>query len=392
VTRDTLKTRVMFVSAAMATLTAVTAGADVTVEQKTTFDLSSLIHANGGMTTSISGDKKREDSETHCDGMMSIVCGNLQGGEIVRLDRDLTWRLQPKKKTYREEPFATPEQIAQMRAKMKATLEKLQSCPVSQTQQPVDKSKCVMSTPKIDVHKTGDKLAIAGHDAERSNATLTESCTNSDTGSVCDTVVVLDVWLTQDNVHGAEDRKASAMAYAKKLGLDDPQGAMRGDFAKYLAPYQSQIKQITDKSSDLKGQPLKTSLRVLMGGAQCKEMTKTDGSKAEASDAGSASPVPNPLAGAQQAGKAIGSLVGGLFGKKKTPDSQAPAAPTAADAAVDPYAQYIQLVRFNIETTAINADAIPANRFEIPPDWKKEEPKPAKAGGDEEVQCPKTGS
>ena len=394
-TRDVTKTCVnIFFATAMAFALASGAGADVTVEQKTTFNLSSIIHANGGTTISTAADKQREDSETHCEGMMSIVCGNLQNGEIVRLDRGLTWRLRPKKKTYREEPFATPEQIAQIRAKMKAAMEKLQSCPVSKAQQPVDTSKCVMSSPKIDVHKTGDKLVIAGHEAERSAATLTESCTNRDTGSVCDTVVVLDIWLTQDKLEGTDDRKAFAMAYAKKLGLNDPQDAMRGEMAKYLAPYQSQIKQLTDKSSDLKGQPLKTSLRVVMGGAQCKEMTNADGSsKADGSDDVAASPV-NPLAGAAQAGKAIGSMVGGLFGKKKAVDSQTPA-PAPADAVpavADPYAQYAQLVGFTVETTAINTDAIPASRFEIPADWKKEEPKAVKGGGDDEVQCPKTGS
>jgi len=63
---------------------------------------------------------------------------------------------------------------------------------------------------------------------------------------------------------GADDRRVFEQAYAKKLGLDDAQGVLRGEFAKFLAPYQSQIKQLTDKSSDLKGQPLKTSLRVMM--------------------------------------------------------------------------------------------------------------------------------
>src|SRR4029077_9789341 len=194
---------------------------------------------------------------------------NKRGGEIVRLDRGVTWRLHPDKKTYAEEACATPEELAQMRAKMQARLEKMRSCPVSQKQQPIDKSKCEMSPPKIDVHKTDDKMSIAGHDTQRTLATLTETCTNKETGDVCDTVVAIDVWLTQDQLPGTGDRRAYDQAYAKKLGLVDEQGALRSEFAKFLAPYQSQIKQLQDKSSDLKGQPLKTSLRVLMGGQQC---------------------------------------------------------------------------------------------------------------------------
>jgi hypothetical protein len=195
-----------------------------------------------------------------------------------------------------------PEDLAQMRAKMQARIEQMRSCPVSQKQQPIDKSKCEMSPQKIDVHKTDDNISIAGHDAQRTLATLTETCTNKDTGDVCDTVVALDVWLTQDKLPGAEDRRAFDQAYAKKLGLVDEQGAMRGEFAKFLAPYQSQIKQLTDKSSDLKGQPLKTSLRVLMGGPQCSNAK----SKSSESADNSAEDHRNPANDVEQAYKENG--------------------------------------------------------------------------------------
>src|SRR6202030_4640864 len=140
-----------------ATLGATAAQADVTVQSKNTLDVASMIRMHGASTTSITSDKKRDDTESHCEGMMSLVCGNLHGGEIVRLDRGLTWHLEPDKKSYREDIFATPEELAQMRAKMQARLEKMRSCPVSPRQQPIDKSKCEMSPPKIDVRKTDDK-------------------------------------------------------------------------------------------------------------------------------------------------------------------------------------------------------------------------------------------
>ena len=41
-----------------------------------------------------------------------------------------------------------------------------------------------------------------------------------------------------------------------------------------LVSYDTQTKQLTDKSGDFKGQPLKTSLRVMMGGQQCKMKAK----------------------------------------------------------------------------------------------------------------------
>jgi hypothetical protein len=128
------KNRVWGVAASTITCTLIgtSVHADVTVQQKTSLDVASVIRMHGASTSSITTDKKREDTESHCEGMMSLLCGNVQGGEIVRLDRDVTWHLEPDKKRYREQVFATPAQIAAMHAKMQATLEKMQSCPVSQ--------------------------------------------------------------------------------------------------------------------------------------------------------------------------------------------------------------------------------------------------------------------
>jgi hypothetical protein len=174
---------------------------------------------------------------------------------------------------------------------------------------------------------------------------------------------------------------------------------------------------LTDKSSDLKGQPLKTSLRVMMGGQQCSATAKakSNGSSSADSAAGSPNPIANVAQAGQAAGKAIGSALGGLFHKKKTDDassaggaattpdaasstSPAPAAapaaatvaaPAAAPLAPDPYAQLVQLASFTTETVAISTEAVAAGRFDVPPDWKKDVPKAARQG-DDDFTCPKT--
>jgi hypothetical protein len=382
---------------AAASFAAAVVHADVTIEQRMTLDVVSMIRTHGSSTTNITADKKREDSESHCEGMMSLVCGNVRGGEIVRLDRGLTWRLEPDKKRYREDVFATPEELAEMRNKMQARLDKMRSCPVSQKQQPIDKSKCEMSPPKIDVHKTDDKMSIAGHDAQRTVATLTETCTNKDTGEVCDTVVAVDLWLTQEKLPGAGDRRTFDQAYAKKMGLVDEQGALRGEFAKFLAAYQSQIKQLLDKSSDLKGQSLKTAFRVLIGGQQCSTTAKMGSANRDNPAGGSGDPMANVAQAGKALGSSVGNLVGGLFHKKKTGDSQTgadaatPPDAAAATVAPDPYAQFVKLAAFTTETVTINTDAIPAGRFEVPGDWKKDEPKVSKQV-DDDFTCPKSGN
>lgn len=381
--------RVICASAFLYASSSATVRADVTIQQTTALNVASIIQMHGATTTSLTADKKREDTESHCEGVMSIVCGNVQSGEIVRLDKEVTWRLEPKKKRYQEQAFATPEELAAMRAKIEANLQKMRSCPVSQQQQPIDKSKCEISPPKFDAYKTDDKASIAGHDAQRTSATMTETCTNKDTGEVCDTIFVLDVWLTQEKLPGFSERTSFDSAYAKKLGLIETLGMLKGQAAQYLAPYQAQIKRLTDKSADFKGQPLKTSVRVLIGGKQCNSMAKT------AEGSGHSSDNSNPMAGAAEAGKALGSLVGGLFHKKKAVDSTdsaatpAPSTGAPPPSTADPYAQfYTQLASFSIETVSITIDSVPTSRFEVPADWTKEVPKATQ--DDRDYTCPKT--
>jgi hypothetical protein len=139
----------------------------------------------------------------------------------------------------------------------------------------------------------------------------------------------------------------------------------------------------------------------MMGGQQCSSTAKmkSNGSAGADNSAGNG----NPMNNVAQAGKAIGSALGGLFHKKKTDDSQSGAAtpsdsastadappPAAAPGTPDPFAQYVQMAAFTSETVTISTDPIPADRFEVPADWKKIVPAPSKKGEDE-FTCPKSG-
>jgi len=79
----------------------------VTIQQQSVFDLS-IIKAHSESTEYATSDKQRRESALHCEGLMSLLCGNSESGEIIRLDRDVQWTLQPKKKEYLERPFYPP--------------------------------------------------------------------------------------------------------------------------------------------------------------------------------------------------------------------------------------------------------------------------------------------
>jgi hypothetical protein len=393
-------------------LPAATTLADVTETKTITLNMA-IAKINSTDTERYAGDKKRNDTETRCEGfLLSMICGDKKGGEITRLDKDLTWGLEPAKKRYTEKPFPTPEQRAEAQRKAAEMMAKLKSCPAAPKQNASDTSKCEMSPPKIDIKSTNETATLAGHQARRSIVTLTQTCANKGTGDACDTIVRLDSWLTQDEIAGTAEKTAFRKAYAKKLGLDEAAEMAMPQMQTLLAPYADALRQANAKAGDLKGYPLKTTVSIAMGGEHCAatkaqpQLPSGGGAVGNATDAaaGAAETSATGAAGnaageavahsagggitgmiAGSAAGAFGSkLVGGLFAKK-------PTTPTKPDSgtATDQTANTIQLVELTMETTAITSDPIPGDQFNVPANWKLYQPKPP---SEHEVQCPKAGN
>lgn len=386
------------------------ARADVTVHEATSFDLA-VIKAHGTSTEMTSVDRQRRDSDLHCEGLFSIFCRNVQSGEITRLDKDVIWRLDPKKKQYEETAFPSAEQRVLAQQKLKENLDKLQHCPaVQQRTTAPDTSKCELSPPKLDVIPSDQHATIAGHDTRLTQLALTQSCRDRQTGDTCDFVIGMDSWLTQDSIPGVTDRQQFRQAYAKKIGSDDVQAETAKQLQQFLAPYKDNLEQLKARAGEFKGYPLRSTFRVSIGGehcAQAKQAEQQAGSgnvlqdasqaagqaaaasatSAAASEAGSAvgRATGNSLGGSilgSAAGSFGGKLVGGLLSRKKKDDAAAPkAAPPPAAA------HLVKVIEFSVETTAIDNGTIPQDQFEIPAGWKKAVPKQKKAK-DEEFSCP----
>ena len=390
--------------------------ADVTIQQQTQFDFT-IIKAHGTKTELTTNDKRRSDSDMHCEGFMSMFCGNTQTGEIIRLDRNVEWALEPKKMEYRETPLPTAAQLAAARQEAQAMMEKIKQCPaVAQHSAPApDTSKCEMSPPRFDVKQPGTHAMLAGHDAQLTQIALTHSCTNKTTGDVCDFLFALDTWLTQDQIEGLADQKSFQEAYRAKLGIDARDPVVQKQMQQFLAPYADALKQVSAKSGELKGYPLKTVVRIAFGGEHCAaaksqpaggggsalgDASQAASNAAAASTASSAGSAAAAAAGNatknsfgssifSSAANAFGSkLTSGLFKQKATTEA-APAPGGTPENALPP--GMIQAAQISIETTAISAGAVPLEKFEIPAGWKRIEPQ-AKDTGAKEFTCPTSGS
>src|SRR6185437_9995073 len=143
------------------------ARADVTVGQKTSMSLGGInIDVNSVERTS--ADKQRSDSTVTCHGLLSLFCHGVEGGRIVRLDKQLEWELQPRKKLYSERPFPTAAQRAAAQQELEAAMEEMKKCPMPQAQGPSqasapDTSRCQLSSPVLNVTPTGEHATILGH-------------------------------------------------------------------------------------------------------------------------------------------------------------------------------------------------------------------------------------
>ncbi len=383
------------------------ARADVTIQEQTTIH-AFVVKAHGTTTNQVSGDKERSEVQFACDGVMSMFCGHNRSVDIVRLDREVTWDMEPKKKRYTERPFPTPEQQRALLQHQQAVIDKLKSCPAAQpaAQSSVDTSKCEMSPPVLTVTKTQDSATLIGHAAQRTNVAMTQSCKLKDSGDVCQFSYSFDVWLTQDDLPGLADRKTFQTDYQRKLGLTGATPVSAEQLSPLLAPYADSLKQLKAKSADFKGYPLKTTFRFAAGGAHCGIVPGSgsydsngngtlQNAGTAASDAGKSSATSaagwgtseavqrasGSSLGGYVAGSAAGAfaqnMVGGLFGKKKKTDAAAPSAqatPAAHSGAPD--AGLTTVAEITMETTAIDTAPVSAEQFEVPAGWQKVTPKP----------------
>jgi hypothetical protein len=368
-------------AAVLLAFASIPAWSDVTTQESMALDAAGVIKMHGSTVEMTTSDKQRRDSDIHCEGFMSLLCGNTRSGEIIRLDKDLSWQLRPDKKTYLETAFPTPEERAMAQQQMQETLDKMKQCQQKQATRPGqnkgDTSNCELSPPKVDVRQTDEHATIAGHDARKGSVKMSQTCTDKKTGDVCELVYGFDVWMTEDPLEGVADKRAFQKAYLTKLGLDQNNPQLRGITQQFMAAYAGTLKDMQAKAASLKGTPLRTTFRFIIGGDNCSKAKQSDSDSAPSAGGGGLSGL---------AGNVGGKLLGGLLAKKNAPaandSTQGAIAANAAPPLPDGYAQ---VIAFTIETTQVSTGSIAADQFELPAGWTREYPKAAK---NSEYSCP----
>lgn len=391
------------------------AHADVTVGQKTSMtvagidiDIQSVAHT--------SGDKQRTDTSTHCHGLFSLFCRDVESGRIVRLDKRLEWQLDPKKQLYTERPFPTPEQRALAQKELDEAMEEMKKCPMPQAQNSAqstpETSHCQMSAPALTVEATHEHATIIGHDARRTNVLLSQTCTDTQTGDVCEIDYGFETWLTTDQIPGAGERAAFDRQYLAAEGLDPNSPQLQRSVQQFMAPYAGELKQLAGKAAELEGTPLRTTFYMAFGGPHCgKAKQAADQQQAKsgnpfsmhnlASNAlasgfsslfhrGAAAIHADSAGGAAAASAANGAAEPAANAAASSMSGGSSAAAAAPAAAQPSAAALVRVVSLITETTSIDTSSIPAEEFEIPAGWQLQ-PQKEQAGPSKRFQCPTTG-
>lgn len=341
---------------ALAAILSNAAQADVVITERMSISgagLMKMANMSGTTTTSISGQRARTDSNLQFESglMRTFARGIGDSTDIVRLDQDKMYSVDNKKKTYTETTFA------ETRAQMEKISQQMQEAQAAQQRgtSGVDDSQCEWSEPKGDVVRSGEKATIAGYQAERVTVTATQSCTDKQTGQVCDFGLVLDQWVAPD-FKASEEAQAYQLAFAQKMGLAT---AGSRDFAEraesMFGRYKGLWSEVSNKMRDVKGYPVRLSFGLGVGGPQCQS---TQEMQAGGQQPGTASPA--------SLGEALGGALGGMFGKKKA----APAPEAAAPPAQLPGGLF-SLMGMSTELVSVSTDKVDPMAFEPPAGYKK---------------------
>jgi hypothetical protein len=341
-------------------LVSAAAQADVTMQEQMSLSgagMMKMANMSGTTTTTISGDRARTESNMQFESGLMRTFARGAGGphvEIVRLDKDTIYSLDPKKKTYTETTFAD------MKAKMQQAMDAMNKGQASQAQATsgVDEEQCEWSEPKSEVKRTGERALIAGFQAEHVTVSATQSCTDKKTGQVCDFGLALDQWIAPD-FQASSEAQAYQRAYAEKLGLGSASSRdfaerAQQSFARYKGLWGELGKRMA--TLDLKGYAVKSGFSLGVGGPQCQSTQQQQAQGNEQQQA------PTSIGGA------LGGALGGMFGKKKkeqeAAQQQAAPPPTMAGG-------LMPLMSMGTELISINRDAVAPTTFEVPGDYKK---------------------
>lgn len=323
------------------------AAADITI--KSTIDskgMVGLMNMAGTQQVMISGEKEKEMSSLRMTNKVAkfLGAGKPQDKvEIIRVDKELFWNIEPKDKEYSEMTFA------EMKANMEKSLAEAQKEKAENLKKHPEDS--VQYRMDVKAEKTGKSQEIAGHKTDETVVTVSVYGKDKESGQQGTFKIEFDLWLAKD-VPGMEAYKDFYKAFAGKFGFF---GESQRSLDQSLLSFGIDPKEVYTKMGDMEGMPLMTVVTTMAAGME----TALGAQKSDSAATAQEKPVSEDE-GKPSATKALK----GLFGKKKKDENKAES--NESKAGEKPY-----LFKFTSTVTDISVSLISADEFEIPAGFSK---------------------
>jgi hypothetical protein len=306
-------------------LLAASAQADVTRKHKIN---SEFMGANESVTADFyAADRQATESTVRwTKGFMKTASGGkeMQSGTITRIDKEVVWSLDPKKKTYTEMTFA---EFREMMKKGMANMEDAQA--EAKAERPDTISESLYEWKTEDLSESQPKT-IGAWNCRNIHVVATGTNKNDPNDLV---VITVNTWNSPD-VPGHEEIRAYQERYIKALGLD--MKAITPGLMQAAMLYQKQMDALIEAAKKAPGEPVQSLMEI-----QHKQPK-------------------GPSVGEAIGEGAKSELVGKLpFGRKKEPKKEEKPV-------------YEMTVKFlvNSELVEANANSVAPDKFEIPTGYK----------------------
>ncbi len=368
--------------------------ADVTIVQN--YDIAAnggakLFASSGTITTSVSGDKSRTDSQIEPKSKLAKTFGaGRPTANIVRADKDLFYDLDLKKEVVTVSDFATRRaQLEYGLGMLTGGGENTQQPQADSSGLPVGENACSGGEPEVNVKRSGNEV-VANLKTKRRSIEVKQSCTDPETGKTCEFEWIMEQWLAK-KVPGGDEMRAFNETFAERMGLgeelqDATMARAQGIFNMFRGGWDTAFEEAADTNSHM----IKFTAEMKIGGPDC---TNAQGMHISATDifadaADSVTENTERVVSEQvqtQAAEAMGDgllgeiggqavvegganivkgLFGGFGGKKKKQQQQ------QAAAEQKPVQPPVSMFKITSETVSFSTDPVPLSRYEPPTGWK----------------------
>jgi hypothetical protein len=213
------------------------AQADVLVREKTSSSgIMGMGATDGQSTTIISGPKQQRESEVAVQGMPAGMGGDgpMVSVDIVRLDKEVIWKLDNNKKEYTEMTFAEMKEMMSGGGMMGS----------GNDSKPDDFEFTVK------VETPGSKKEINGFATEQKILRITGKSTGED--QTAEIQITADMWIAAE-VPGLEELQSFHRGFADKLGIDPSMFQSAGGMAQMMG---GSVGRLAEEMKKLDGYPI----------------------------------------------------------------------------------------------------------------------------------------